>query len=176
MRCEPKGARAIFATSRKVFLRKKSEKYETQRWDSDFISSFELLDQAVTEAGFTQPSEHGSQYISLNQFAFESERLPINSLSLSMLPPTRNWSLHFPLPVVLGNGSLYPRKYPFITHCPHGGMYCLYTSVPSTLHWAGTPVGTLGLLIFLSPGTDQDENLIPRLLSWAGPLSAVITG
>ena len=92
MRCEPKGARAIFATSRKVFLRKKSEKYETQRWDSDFISSFELLDQAVTEAGFTQPSEHGSQYISLNQFAFESERLPINSLSLSMLPPTRNWS------------------------------------------------------------------------------------
>ncbi|XP_057567457.1 DNA excision repair protein ERCC-1 isoform X2 [Hippopotamus amphibius kiboko] len=58
MRYEPRAARAIFATSRKVFLRKRSEKYDTQRWDSELMSSFELLDAAMTEAGLTRPSEN----------------------------------------------------------------------------------------------------------------------
>lgn len=50
--CEHRAADAVFATSRKVILRKKSNKYGIQRLDSDFISSFELLDQAVTEGSF----------------------------------------------------------------------------------------------------------------------------
>lgn len=50
---EPRANGTIFAVSKKVFLRKKSETYETQRWNNDFIALLELLDQAVTEASFT---------------------------------------------------------------------------------------------------------------------------